>query len=257
MPLTPELRRGVDQIRDYLWAGGYPDPMQNAEQLSFLFYFYLSESADAARLRQARRPGAEPYTSIFDGTWELRNPRNARSVGETTVPAERLRWSSWASALTGDPLVMWVRDEVFPFYAEIARNGAANFMDGARLSIDEPTVLSQVVARVNDLRLETVDADTKGDLFEHVLRQTRQAGELGQFRTPRHIIRAIVQMIDPRLGETIFDPAAGTAGFPIAAYDHIRMANSTPAAIEATEIDGKAVERGLGDRLNCITSDFI
>lgn len=250
MPLTPELRRGVDQIRDYLWAGGYPDPMQNAEQLSFLFFFYLFETADAAKVRAAKRPGAAPYTSIFDGEWELRNPLNASEKGVTTVSRELLRWSSWANALNGDRLVIWVRDEVFPFYAEIAGNGATNFMEGARLTIDEPTVLTQVVSKVNDLRLETVDADTKGDLFEHVLRQTRQAGELGQFRTPRHVIRAIVQLVDPRIGETIYDPAAGTAGFLIGAYDHIRLTNSTPAAIEDAEIDGKNVERGLGDRLS-------
>ena len=249
MPLTPELRHAVDQIRDYLWAGGYPDPMQNAEQLSFLFFFYLFESADAARLRAARRPGAPPYTSVFAGEWTLRNPINARA-GETTVPCDRLRWSSWARALNGDRLVTWVRDEVFPFYAEVAGNGPTNFMEGARLTIDEPTVLTQVVSKVDELRLERMDADTKGDLFEHVLRQTRQAGELGQFRTPRHVIRAIVQMVDPRIGETVYDPAAGTAGFLVGAYDHIRLVNSTPAAIEEVEIDGKAVRRGLGDRLS-------
>lgn len=247
MPLTPELRRAVDQIRDYMWAGGYPDPMQNAEQLSFLFYFYLAEGADAARVRAARRPGAEPHESAFAGDWTLRNPINAQAKGQTTVPAERLRWSHWANALNGDRLVMWVRDEVFPFFA--ARTGAAavNFLDGARLQVDEPTVLSQVVSKVNDLRLETLDADTKGDLFEHVLRQTRQAGELGQFRTPRHVIRAIVEIVDPLIGETVYDPAAGTAGFLIAAYDHVRLANSDQ--VEEVEVDGKTLRRGHGERL--------
>jgi len=128
MSLTPELRRGVDQIRDYLWAGGYPDPMQNAEQLSFLFFFYLFESTDAAKVRAAKRPGAPAYTSIFEGEWTLRNPLNARERGSETVPADLLRWSSWANALNGAPLVTWARDEVFPFYAEIARNGVTNFL---------------------------------------------------------------------------------------------------------------------------------
>jgi type I restriction enzyme M protein len=250
MPLTPELRRDVDQIRNHLWAGGFPDPMQNAEQLSFLFFFYLFEAADEARTRAARRPGAEPYASPFDGLWKLRNPTNARKEGETEIPAANLRWSAWANALNGDALVNWVRDEVFPFHAAQAANGAVNLMAGARLQIDEPTVLAQVISKVNDLRLEAVDADAKGDLFEHVLRQTRSAGELGQFRTPRHVIRAMVQMIDPRIGETVFDPAVGTAGFLVAAYDHIRLTNSTEASIERVEIDGKPVERGLGDRLS-------
>ena len=250
MPLTPELRRGIDRIRDYLFGGGFPDPAQNAEQLSYLFFFYMFEAADAARVRAARRPGAEDYASAFEGEWVLRNPRNARASGEETVPGDTLRWSSWANALNGERLVSWVREEVFPFYASVAAEGVTNFMAGARLVIDEPTVLSQVVSLVNDLHLEQVDADTKGDLFEHVLRQIRQAGELGQFRTPRHVIRTMVQLVDPRIGETVYDPAAGTAGFLVGAYDHIRLANSSPDGIEEVETDGRTVRRGLGDTLS-------
>ena len=96
MPLTPELRRAIDRIRDYLFAGGYPDPAQNAEQLSFLIYFYMFEAAEAARVRGARRPGAKPYAGAFVGEWTLRSPRNAREPGSETVPRETLRWSDWA-----------------------------------------------------------------------------------------------------------------------------------------------------------------
>ena len=127
---------------------------------------------------------------------------------------------------------------------------ALHMMDGARLVIDEPTVLTQVVSQLNDLHLDRVDADTKGDLFEHVLRQIRQAGELGQFRTPRHIIRALVELVDPHIGETIYDPAAGTAGFLVGTWDHIRLANSSPDGIEEVEADGKKIRRGLGDTLS-------
>ena len=250
MPMTPELRRGIDRIRDYLFGGGYPNPAQNAEQLSFLIYFYMYEAADAARVRAASRPGAEPHVSVFEGTWNLRNARNAREPGVEVVPRELLRWSSWAHALNGQRLVNWVREEVFPFHAELAAGGVTDFMDGARLVFDEPTVLTQVVSQLNDLHLDRVDADTKGDLFEHVLRQIRQAGELGQFRTPRHVIRALVRFVDPRIGETIFDPAAGTAGFLVGAWDHLRLANSSPAGIEEIEADGKTVRRGLGDMLS-------
>ena len=250
MPMTPELRRGIDRIRDYLFGGGYPNPAQNAEQLSFLIYFYMYEAADAARVRTAERPGAEPYESAFEGNWTLRDPRNAREPGAASVPRELLRWSSWADALNGERLVNWVREEVLPFHAELAANGVTDFMDGARLVIDEPTVLTQVVSQLNDLHLDRVDADTKGDLFEHVLRQIRQAGELGQFRTPRHVIRTLVRLVDPRIGETIYDPAAGTAGFLVGAWDHIRLANSSPAGIEEIDAEGKTIRRGLGDALS-------
>lgn len=250
MPMTPELRRGIDRIRDYLFGGGYPNPAQNAEQLSFLIYFYMYEAADAARVRAAQRPGATEYASAYEGEWTLRDPRNAREPGAATVPRELLRWSSWAHALNGERLVNWVREEVFAFHAELAADGVTNFMDGARLVIDEPTVLTQVVSQLNDLHLDRVDADTKGDLFEHVLRQIRQAGELGQFRTPRHVIRALVRLVDPRIGESIYDPAAGTAGFLVGAWDHIRLTNSSPDGIEEIDAEGKTVQRGLGDTLS-------
>ena len=238
-----------DQIRDYLYGGGYPDPLSNAEQLSFLFFFYMIEGIDGANLRQARATG-RPYQSLFAGEWTLRNPLNSPSRQIEPVPRERMRWSSWANAMSGEPLVTWVRDEVFPFFAEIGDAYGMSFMAQARLAVDEPTVLTQIVSLVNELRLEQADPDTKGDLFEHVLRQIKQAGELGQFRTPRHIIRAIVELVDPRIGETVYDPAAGTAGFLVAAYEHIRLANSSPQGRETAEFEGKTFERGYGDRLN-------
>jgi type I restriction enzyme M protein len=223
--------------------------LSNAEQLSFLFFFYMIEGIDAANLRQAKATGRK-YTSLFAGDWNLRNPLNAPAKGIDSVPRERMRWSSWANALSGEQLVTFVRDEVFPFFASIADAYGLSFMGQARLAIDEPTVLTQIVSLVNELRLEQADPDTKGDMFEHVLRQIKQAGELGQFRTPRHIIRAIVSLVDPKIGETVYDPAAGTAGFLVAAYEHVRLANSSPHGRELAEFEGKTFERGYGDRLN-------
>jgi len=248
MPLTPDMRRAIDQIRDYLFGGGYPDPVSNAEQLSFLFFFYLVEGIDAENKMKAKVL-KQPYESLFAGDWPIRNPLNAEN-GQTTLPRDRFRWSVWAKGLSGEALVRFLRDEVFAFFAEMGEAAAHNFMDGARLAIIDPTVLTQVVNLVDGLRLDAADSDTKGDLFEHVLRQIRQAGELGQFRTPRHVIRSIVEILDPKVGETIYDPAAGTAGFLVAAYNHIRLANSSPNAVQEVELDGKLQKRGLGDRLS-------
>ena len=248
MPLTADMRRSVDQIRDYLFGGGYPDPVSNAEQLSFLFFFYLVEGIDAENILKAKVL-KQPYQSLFAGDWQVRNPLNAEG-GSTTIPRTRFRWSVWAKGLSGEALVRFLRDEVFAFFGEMGERASHNFMDGARLAIVDPTVLTQVVNLVDGLRLDAADSDTKGDLFEHVLRQIKQAGELGQFRTPRHVIRAIVEIIDPKVGETIYDPAAGTAGFLVAAYNHIRLANSSPSAISEVEVDGKMQKRGLGDKLS-------
>ncbi|MGY6217372.1 HsdM family class I SAM-dependent methyltransferase [Methylolobus aquaticus] len=249
MPLTPDMRRSIDQIRDYLYGGGYPDPVTNAEQLSFLFFFYLIEGIDAENLLKAKVL-KQPYESMFAGDWTLKNPLNAPAKGQTTIPREHFRWSVWAKGLSGESLVRFLRDEVFAFFGELGEKTAHNFMSGARLTIDEPTVLTQVINLVDGLRLDQSDADTKGDLFEHVLKQIKQAGELGQFRTPRHIIRTIVEIIDPQIGETIYDPAAGTAGFHVAAYNHIRLTNSSPTAIQEVELDGKTQRRGIGDKLS-------
>ena len=247
MPLTAEMRRGIDQIRDYLYGGGYPDPLSNAEQLSYLFFFYLIEGMDQENADRARAT-RQTHASFFAGDpWTLRNPLNAPATGQTTILRASFRWSVWARGMNGVRLVTFLRDEVFPFYAEVAERSAVNFMDGARLVIDEPTVLSQVVTLIDRLGLDDADADTKGDLFEYVLRQLKAQGELGQFRTPRHIIRAIVAMVDPRIGETVYDPAAGTGGFLVAAFNHIRLANS--AQIETAEQDGKSVARGHGEKL--------
>lgn len=248
MPLTPELRRGIDEIRNYLYGGGFPDPLNNAEQLSFLFFFYLVEGMDADNLMRARAT-KQDYTSMFAGEWTIKNPLNA--PGQMTVPAERMKWSEW-NVKAGETLVRWVRDEVFPFFTDVAERSAMNFMTGARLGVDEPTVLTQVVSLIDKLRLDEADSDTKGDLFEYVLKQVKQAGELGQFRTPRHIIRAVVEMIDPKVTETIYDPAAGTAGFLVAAYNHIRLTNSSPSGIFEAELDGKMVRRGWGDKLSAL-----
>jgi type I restriction enzyme M protein len=247
MPMTADMRRGVDQIRDYLYGGGYPDPVSNAEQLSFLFFFYLVEGLDQDNADRARAT-KRPFTGIFAGDpWTVKNPLNGPAPGQTTIPRDRLRWSVWARGMSGAGLATFVRDEVFPFYLEVAESSAVNFMDGARLVIDEPTVLAQVLTLIDGLRLDDADSDTKGDLFEHILKQIKQAGELGQFRTPRHIIRAIVAMLDPKIGETIYDPAAGTAGFLVAAFNHIRLANS--AQVEEVEADGKTIRRGHGEKL--------
>lgn len=250
MSLTPQLRQDIDDISNYLFGGGYPDPVSNTEQLAFMFFFYLADGLDTQAQARARLM-KQTVSSIYAGDWKLRNPLNAAALGGgDTIPRERFRWSQWARALSGENLARFMRDEVFPFYAEVASKSATNFMDGARLVIDEPVVLTQIVGKVDNLRLDEHDADTKGDLFEYLLKRIKTAGELGQFRSPRHIIRVIVAMLDPKIGETCYDPAAGTAGFIAAILDYIKLANSTPDGIESVELDGKRIPRGNGNALS-------
>jgi type I restriction enzyme M protein len=161
MPLTPAMRQNIGQIRNYLWGGGYPDPLSNAEQLSYLFFFYLIEHIDEDNKLRAEGTG-RAYESLFAGEWTLQNPLHAPAKGVETVPKERMRWSFWARGLSGENLVRFVRDEVFAFYTEVAGQAAMNFMARARLGIDDPTVLTQVVGLIDQLRLDEADADSKG-----------------------------------------------------------------------------------------------
>ena len=170
MPLTADMRRDIDLIRNYLFGGGYPNPMANAEQLSFLFFFYLIEGIDSENAERAKVL-KQKYESIFGGTWELKNPLNAREPGQTHIPRGQFRWSLWAKGLNGESLVRFLRDEVFAFFAEIGEASATNFMTGARLTIDEPTVLTQVVTLVDGLHLDRSDADSRWS-------QGRAAGSL-------------------------------------------------------------------------------
>ena len=98
----------------------------------------MIEGIDAANVRQAWATRRD-YTSLFAGEWTIRNPLNAPPKGHRDVPRERMRWSSWANAMSGEQLVTWVRDEVFPFFAEIGETYGMSFMAQARLAIDEPT----------------------------------------------------------------------------------------------------------------------
>jgi len=237
------IKNKLDQIRDYLFGGGFPDPLTNSEQLSYLFYFNLMEYVDKNNLILDKK-----NKSIFDGYWKIRNPLNYIN-GNKNISKKNFKWSSWR-VMTGPELVSFVRDEVFPFYEEISSKGATNFMIEARLSIDEPVVLSQVIFKIDELNLNNLDPDTKGDLFEYVLKQVKQAGELGQFRTPRHIIDFMVELINPKLSETIYDPAAGTAGFLVSSYNHIRTKHSSSAGKSAADVDGRKVVRGIGDKLS-------
>ena len=152
------------------------------------------------------------FKSKFLGSSAINNPVN-KIDQSNNLNNEMFKWSYWSNSLTGIKLVNFIRDEVFPFYKNLTKNIQYNFLEDAKLSIIEPVILSQIIELLNELDLNQLDVDTKGDLFEYILKQIKQAGELGQYRTPRHIIEYIVELVNPKIGEKIYDPAVGTAGF--------------------------------------------
>ncbi|MEK7651396.1 MAG: class I SAM-dependent DNA methyltransferase [Patescibacteria group bacterium] len=227
-----QLREGfkqkIDILNNYLFAQGLSDPMTRIQQLSFFFFLKMLEEQDIAKEREEKITGHK-HRSLFEGK------------------KEKFRWSKWREKIGGN-LYKFVRDEIFPFIEEL-HNGHSNISQifhGAKLLIPDEATLKRVVEIIDTIEFSSLDTDVKGDLYEYLLSQISSAGKLGAFLTPRHIIRAIVEMVNPKIGETVLDPACGTGGFLITAYDYIKFKNSDAKNIE--EKNGHKV--GYGDKLN-------
>ena len=226
--LREEFKQKIDILNNYLFAQGLSDPMTRIQQLSFLFFLKMLEEQDIAMEKEEKLTGRK-HKSIFAGQ------------------KDKFRWSRLREK-TGPNLYKFVRDEVFEFVTEL-HNGHDNVrqvFEGAKLLIPDEATLKRTVEIINDINFSSLDTDVKGDLYEYLLQQINSAGKLGAFLTPRHIIRAIVEMVNPKIGETILDPACGTGGFLINAYDHIRLKNSDAKNLE--ERNGRMV--GYGEKLN-------
>lgn len=226
--LREEFKQKIDILNNYLFAQGLSDPMTRIQQLSFFFFLKMLEEQDISMEKMEKLTGRK-HKSLF--------------AGEN----EKFRWSRWREK-TGPELYKFVRDKVFPFIEEL-HNGHANIgqiFHGAKLLIPDESTLKRVVEIVGTIEFSSLDSDVKGDLYEYLLSQINSAGKLGAFLTPRHIIRAIVEMVNPKIGETVLDPACGTGGFLITAYDYIKLKNSETKNTE--EKNGHRI--GYGEKLN-------
>ena len=202
--MDQSLRRKLDRITAILWAGGVTNPVTYIEQISYLIYLKLLDEEEAAR--------------------ELKGRLGAGGNGEGLFPlqAERYRWSKWRFK-SGAALRDFVRDEVFAYMASLVKDEpkVAQYFRDAVLEITDPNVLKQVVDELDSIEFRRLGPDVKGDVFEYLLTHLGQSALNGQFRTPRQIRAFMVEMVDPDLGDTLYDPACGTAGFLIDAVDHI------------------------------------
>ncbi|NQU77616.1 N-6 DNA methylase [Candidatus Falkowbacteria bacterium] len=226
--LREEFKGKVARLNDYLWGAGLKDPVTRIQQISFLFFLKMLEEQDIAMEKEEKLTGHK-HKSIFTGK------------------KGKFRWSYWREK-TGQNLYKFVRDEVFPFIEDF-HNGHANIRQifhGAKLLIPDEVTLKRTIEIIDTIEFSRLDTDIKGDLYESLLASIESAGELGQFLTPRHIIRAIIEMINPKIGQTVFDPACGSAGFLITSYEWLKFRNSDSKNIE--ERDGRKI--GYGDKLN-------
>lgn len=203
--MNQQLRRKLDHITDVLWAGGVTNPVTYIEQISYLIFLKLLDEEETDRELRAR-------LSPTNGNAKLLYPQQA----------ERYRWSKWRFK-SGEDLRNFIRDEVFPYMASLAKDEpeVAEYFRDAVLEIVDPNVLKQVIDELDGFEFRKLGPDVKGEIFEYLLTHLGQSALNGQFRTPRQIRAFMVEMVNPDIGDSMFDPACGTAGFLIDAVDYL------------------------------------
>ena len=230
--ITGELKRDVDALWLEFWQGGITNPLTVIEQITYLMFVRLLDVNEARDENRARRTG-KPFDNRRFGPEE-----------------QELRWSQFRH-LGADKMLPLVRDKVFPHFRKASTSGSAfaEFMKDAQLMIQKPSLLVKAVNMIDKLPL--TEGDTKGDLYEYLLSKLTTAGINGQFRTPRHIIRLMVDMLEPKPTDVIADPAAGTGGFLVQVMEHLLEKYTSPeGVIEETDPDtGKPYKIHTGDLL--------
>jgi type I restriction enzyme M protein len=207
--ITGELRSQVERLWDTFWAGGISNPLEIIEQITYLLFLRRLDELQRLEENKANRLGTTLEKRYYP---EGRDSRN-REFND-------LRWSRFKHF---SPAEMYevVGEHVFPFLRTLGANtGHAKHMRDARFTVPTPALLAKVVDMLDKVPME--DRDTKGDLYEHMLGKIASAGQNGQFRTPRHIIRLMVEMTAPKPDDVICDPASGTCGFLVEAGEFLR-----------------------------------
>ena len=203
--LTGELKNKIDAIWDMFWSGGIANPIDVVEQMTYLMFIHDLDAVDSAKAKDSVMLDL-PYTSMFEGH-------------------ERCKWSVFRD-LPAAKMYELMTAEIFPFIKNLHGNkesAYSRYMGDAIFKIQTPQLLSKIVDAFDTLYTTMpIEADTKGDIYEYLLAKLNTAGVNGQFRTPRHIIRMIVELIAPNPDDTICDPACGTTGFLVGAGDYLR-----------------------------------
>lgn len=238
--LNLNLKSAIIRLWDKFSSGGISDPLTAIEQISYLLFMKRLDELDIKKRKDAAFTG-EIYKSIF------------------REDKENFRWSHFRQ-MEGGEMVLHIQSNVFPFLKTLDKkeNPFAKHMGTAVFIISKPSLLVEAVNIIDEIFEEISNQekfsqgfqDTQGDLFEYLLTVITLAGKPGQFRTPRHIIQLICELVDPKLGDSISDLAGGTAGFLLGAFQHIKTT--------FTSMDNRTTnENGLirGDLGNLLTDD--
>lgn len=229
------LKSQINGLWDKLAAGGLSNPLDAIEQLSYLLFLKRIDESEDNRKRTADLRGLEYKPTFEDQT---------------------LRWKHWTRLAAGDAL-KHVKENVFPALKTISETGSSFElqMENAEFKINKPALLIEVCKAIDEMNISLQNQDVQGDLYEYLLSRLNTSGRNGQFRTPRHIIRMMVQMIDPQATERICDPAAGTCGFLVNAYQYILEQNTSP---DVLQYDAEGMPHNLtGDLMDEKSEQFL
>lgn len=215
--MNNELRNKIDSLWEIFWTGGIANPLNVMEQMTYLMFIRDLDDADNLHAKEAAMLGLS-YQSIF--AKEVR-------IGDRVVDGNQLKWSVFHD-FPAQKMYSVVQEWVFPFIKELHGNkdsAYARYMEDAIFMIPTPLMLSKIVDSMDDIydMIKGVgQADTKGDIYEYLLAKISTSGVNGQFRTPRHIIKMMVELMQPKPDDTICDPACGTGGFLVTAGEYLR-----------------------------------
>ena len=215
--ITGELKNKIDSLWDIFAAGGLANPLDVIEQMTYLMFIHDLDEADNTHAKDAVMLGL-PYKSIFT---------DSVRIGDRTVDGSQLKWSVFRD-FPAVRMYSVMQEMVFPFIKNLHGNkesAYSKYMADAIFKLPTPLLLEKVVTAMDGIyeqmaQLKT--ADTRGDVYEYLLSKIATAGLNGQFRTPRHIIRLMVELMQPKPSDTICDPACGTSGFLVAASDYLK-----------------------------------
>jgi len=240
-----QLQNTLKALCKVMWDNNVTNPITYVTQISYLLFLKMLEEMDHEQ--QEARNGN--YRSLFGKYRE----------GDKELDYDPIRWSLLTSNPDNEAMLRTLRDTL-PLLAHHPNlsQGARAIFRNASIVIPNGATLRRAVDIIAPISFLGMDADIKGDLFEYLASELGGQKKAAQFRTPRHLIRVITQMVNPRIGGSICDPACGSGGFLIAAYEHILLANTSPEFIhERAALDGAMRKIGIGDKLTRAQWDFL
>lgn len=214
--ITGDIKNQVDRIWDVFWTSGITNPMDVLSQMTYLFFMKMLDDKQRKEEATAAMWGNPLQNPTFpQGNWH--NPETDRDV-----PFNDLRWSVFKN--TGaDNMFRMVRENVFVFIKNLGANDTqssySRYMQSAIFLVPNARTLQRLVDGIDALDMNNRDA--MGDVYEYILGKMAASGTNGQFRTPRHIIAMMVNLMRPTVDDTVCDPAMGSAGFIVEAAKYV------------------------------------